>query len=646
VYYDINGDPVQYESRSGPGHFVRLRYLEDSATNGFSRKSLPRYVQAAGSGVHAYFPMTRNFHWADIAAAAETPLIITEGEKKALKGCLERFPTIGLGGVWCFKRDGQLLPELQRFAWKGRPVSVVFDSDAASNPHIGHAQRSLAKLLVERGAEVSIVSLPDTDDGTKQGLDDFLVRQGADALEALLEQASPVDPFLSRIITGSDVEVANALHLKLCERYSSEIIFTEGRFYAFTGKAWDTIENVSIRKAIHEFDGAAFGQNGKLKLSAPKIESILSILKDQLHKEAYFHTIPTGVNCENGFVTIDESGEASISAHQPEQRQRFWLKASWAPGPVQESGLLKTLLDGCFAAEEDKKHFLQECLGLAIMGQMTEQVTPQAIVLHGVTAANGKSEVLELFRALFPQNAVSCIPPGDLGDDCKLVQLNGKALNLCSELGTGRSITSDVFKAVITGDTVTGRELYAPALSFKPKAMHLFATNTLPGFSGGMDEGVIRRLAILEFNRTIPEEERIPKIGRRVASEEGSNLLAWAMEGASRVIKRGRLMTLESSRAAVREWAHTSDIVQAWLAERCSFVEGPPISTRHLHEDFQLWASLNGYDERTTPKAPAFGKRVIAAAQGKVVAVRADGQRALQGLRLKPLTQPTRRRVA
>ena len=241
---------------------------------------------------------------------------------------------------------------------------------------------------------------------------------------------------------------------------------------------------------------------------------------------------------------------------------------------------------------------------------------------------------------------MSSIPPGDFGDDRKLIELNGKALNLCSELGTGRAITSDVFKAVITGDVVTGREVYAPALSFKPQAMHLFATNTLPGFSGGMDEGVIRRLAILEFNRTIPEEERIPRIGQRIAVEEGDNLIAWAVEGASRVIQRGGLMPLDSSRAAVREWAHTSDIVQAWLVERCSYVQGPPIATAHLHEDFQRWASLNGYNERTTPKAAAFSKRVIAASQGKVEAVRSDGQRALTGLQLKPLTQSLKRRIA
>lgn len=640
AYYDINGDPVLFEHRNGTRPFHRLRYLVGSAQHGFARQPLPRYVQAAASGVHAYFPTTRAFSWANITDCSDAPVLITEGEKKALKACLDGFTTIGLSGVWCFKRNGHFLPELEQFKWEGRPVGIIFDSDASTNPHIDHAQRALARLLVERGAEVRIVNLPACNNGTKQGLDDFLVQHDAEALETLFENTPPVDPFVSRITTGSDVEIANALHLKLCEQYSSEIVYTEGRFYAFTGSVWETIEKVSIRKAIYEFDGAAYGQKGKLKLSSPKAESIMSILKDQTNRDGYFNARPTGVNCKNGFVSFNDQGEASIAAHRPEQRQRFLLQASWTPGPVKTGKLLTQLLDGCFATDEDKKLYLQDCLGLAMLGQMTEQTAPQAVVLHGVSAANGKSEVLELFRALFPADAVSSIPPGDFGDDRKLIELNGKALNLCSELGTGKAITSDLFKAVITGDAVTGREVYAPALSFKPRAMHLFATNTLPGFSGGMDEGVIRRLTILEFNRTIPQEERIPRIGQRIALEDGDNLLAWAIEGASRVIQRGGLQKLESSRAAVREWTHSSDIVQAWLSERCAYVNCGPVATRELHYDFQAWAGLNGYNERTTPKAAAFSKRLIAASQGKVEAIRANGQRALSGIQLKsrPLT--------
>ena len=111
AYHDINGSPVQFEHRHGTRPFYRLRYLVDSAHRGFVRKPLPRYVQAARSGVHAYFPMTRIFRWADIADKPEEPVVITEGEKKALKASLDGFPTIGLSGVWCFKRDGQLLPD-------------------------------------------------------------------------------------------------------------------------------------------------------------------------------------------------------------------------------------------------------------------------------------------------------------------------------------------------------------------------------------------------------------------------------------------------------------------------------------------------------------------------------------------------------
>jgi phage/plasmid-associated DNA primase len=93
------------------------------------------------------------------------------------------------------------------------------------------------------------------------------------------------------------------------------------------------------------------------------------------------------------------------------------------------------------------------------------------------------------------------------------------------------AIASDRFKAIITGEPLTGRDVYRPAIDFRPQAQHVFACNQLPTFHGGMDRGVIRRLMPIVFNRTIPEEERIPNIGQSIVAEELELVLAWAVWG-------------------------------------------------------------------------------------------------------------------
>jgi hypothetical protein len=141
------------------------------------------------------------------------PLGATEGCKKALAATQHGFPFVAIPGVWNWvapretkngKKVGKLAlnHDLAAVPWKGRQVSVCFDSDAATNPDVTRAERELADALRRAGADVRIVRLPAEPDGSKNGIDDFVVRHGADAFRRLLEtgaptpqpEAEPVDP--------------------------------------------------------------------------------------------------------------------------------------------------------------------------------------------------------------------------------------------------------------------------------------------------------------------------------------------------------------------------------------------------------------------------------------------------------------------
>jgi putative DNA primase/helicase len=79
-----------------------------------------------------------------------------------------------------------LLPELEAIKWFGREVFITFDSDAASNPNVIAAEARLVdELMRKRGAKVTIVRLPPSDQG-KEALDTFLQKfQVAGLLELI-----------------------------------------------------------------------------------------------------------------------------------------------------------------------------------------------------------------------------------------------------------------------------------------------------------------------------------------------------------------------------------------------------------------------------------------------------------------------------
>lgn len=171
--------------------FCRVRYFgKEDSKQSFKKKKNIRYGQPKDSGVHPYYPIVREFSWDEVANDPSIPILITEGEKKALAGCLAGMPTLGLGGVFNFSHDGELLPEMEWIEWKGRTVYLCYDSDAADNIQIQVAEGRLAtELGTKRHANVFLVRLPELPGGAKMGIDDFLVAKGREEFFDLLDLA-------------------------------------------------------------------------------------------------------------------------------------------------------------------------------------------------------------------------------------------------------------------------------------------------------------------------------------------------------------------------------------------------------------------------------------------------------------------------
>ena len=58
------------------------------------------------------------------------------------------------------------------------------------------------------------------------------------------------------------------------------------------------------------------------------------------------------------------------------------------------------------------------------------------------------------------------------------------------------------------------------------KAIHVYATNALPNFQGGVDAGVERRMLVVPFNLTIPKEDRVPDIAQKSILKKPASLSA------------------------------------------------------------------------------------------------------------------------
>jgi hypothetical protein len=204
-YFDpISGAPLTWDDQGVKQDFERVRLLADPPARGFAKpkKTKPvRYVQSKGSPVFAYFPLRTSIDWRVVRDDPGTPLVITEGEAKALCACVHNIETIALGGLSNFTNNGQFLPELEPFLTGGRKVIVCPDSDFADKPGVQAAVRRLIAELKKRDIALHVALLPhDTDnpvDGGagKLGLDDAIKKLGVEAVIKILDQAPAATDF-------------------------------------------------------------------------------------------------------------------------------------------------------------------------------------------------------------------------------------------------------------------------------------------------------------------------------------------------------------------------------------------------------------------------------------------------------------------
>jgi putative DNA primase/helicase len=149
------------------------------------------------------------------------------------------------------------------------------------------------------------------------------------------------------------------------------------------------------------------------------------------------------------------------------------------------------------------------------------------------------------------------------------------------------------------------------------------------------------------FNRTIPEDERIQNIGQRIVSGELDWVLAFAVQGAARLLERGYFPELASSKDALNDWAQGADPVLGWIEDRVitglSVVgeEPPRVTSRKAYDDFTLWAGSEGYSQNSLPSVNNFVQRLSAAGARKGITYKRSGCfRGFVGMRLKPRFQP------
>ncbi|MEA5579432.1 VapE domain-containing protein [Anabaena sp. UHCC 0451] len=189
------------------GNHPQLRF-DDPKPDAKGKKL--RYKSQFGSKPDAYIPYCPDGQrydekFSDGLFTGENSLdefvLITEGFKKAIKGCSEGIFTVGSTGIWnSLTRDDngnkKLVPTLQAiYDSRVRNFIIGYDADCATNSDVHKSTIELAKILVGMGCTVKVITgLWQPEQG--KGMDDFISQNGIEAFRAILEKAYTLDAYI------------------------------------------------------------------------------------------------------------------------------------------------------------------------------------------------------------------------------------------------------------------------------------------------------------------------------------------------------------------------------------------------------------------------------------------------------------------
>ena len=260
-------------------------------------------------------------------------------------------------------------------------------------------------------------------------------------------------------------------------------------------------------------------------------------------------------------------------------------------------------LNEVFLSDSDKVKFVQEAVGYAFHKDIPK---PALFFLVG-SGSNGKSVFIDTLSYLCGKENVSNISLNLLSREVYILDLFGKMVNVSSETPNKKFINTDLVKAVVGGDWVTGRELYKRPSKFKPFAKHFLAMNQLPSIEDNT-HGMWRRIHVIEFPKRFTENEMDVDLTEKL-SNELSGIFNWALEGYKRLRLQKFIFSESKSIQKIKQQYQTQNnsALEFFVNHFKKSDPEESVALKNVYECYQQFCNDEGHkDQHSKPELRKF----------------------------------------
>jgi putative DNA primase/helicase len=235
--------------------------------------------------------------------------------------------------------------------------------------------------------------------------------------------------------------------------------------------------------------------------------------------------------------------------------------------------------------------FLQTAAGWGLTGNIEDQTM---FILYG-SGANGKTTFLNVIQFMLGDYAISASTETFMKKSADqntndIARLRGTRFVTTTEAEQGRRLSEPLIKKITGNDQITARFLYGEYFSFTPTFKIFMATNHKPVIKG-TDYGIWRRIKLIPFIKSIPNEKQDKNLERKLKNE-ASGILNWLLEGTARWRKEG-LISPFSVLKATDEYREEMDVIGNFLKDKCIKQKDIKIRIREFYKAYVDWCDEN-----------------------------------------------------
>lgn len=609
-YCDLDGKPFL---RTDGKPFYRLKPDWGS----LKTEDSPKYLSPKGQGCRPYFSRLYP-NWQKAAKSTKIDLWDAEGEKKGDCGCANGLAAIAFGGVdgWvdsCPRvgeanlEQSRVLPELSAIEWKNRKVYQCFDSDIVDKIPVQSALARRAYLLTELGAYPYLVLLPNEINGSKNGLDDFVVRHGIEALKVLGKEAR-------RTVIGREEDKPSKqkkIFLKLEEpdsHYKALMAWAVlKKAWAFRpGIGWYEWQGTHWKlKTIEEFEQILtcfMDAQGWKNRGSGLLSSVVRELRSRLLVREEAWSPDNKLAFLNGTLQVDT--EQFQPKHDPFDRitklrpYNFVLLKNVSDWHKICPNWMRYLHEAT-GGDCQIQDLLQAWFKYAILPRPKDRKVEieKSLDLFG-RKGTGKGTSLETLIQLVGEENIGSASPDIFKDAKGLGQLIDKDLAIDTDC-SGFLENVGAYNKVVSNEPVEVKKLYRNSYITRLGVVVVRAYNAFVPVPDG-SEGLDRRLTVVPFQNT-PRSVDVNLADK--LREELSMIFAWAWqvpiaEMRRRILSAGKI---EAVAKASIERFEANNAEYRFLSE--FFPDGRDrVKAGDLYQSYQQWCKENGHQPKSQVK--------------------------------------------